>query len=98
MVATEERVSLDDAFASLASGAVLVTANRRLARTLRHKFDSLQREQGHTTWSTPAVMPWSAWVDRLWDEYLFSGQIAGTPPTRLGARRERVLWERCIRE
>ena len=52
--------------AALASGAVIVTPNNRLARHLVARYDRAQRAAGRTVWTAPTVMPWNAWLETLW--------------------------------
>ena len=67
----------------------LVTANRRLARTLRLEFGRQQAAAGIPAWRSPDIIAWPDWVNRLLDE---SGAA-----TRINSQQSRVLWERCLR-
>jgi ATP-dependent helicase/nuclease subunit B len=77
------------------AGATLVTAGRRLARTLRESSNALQREAGREAWEAPAILPWSGWLDALWTELVFSGET-GPLPVRLDEWQEEVAWEEAI--
>ncbi|MFB3827359.1 MAG: PD-(D/E)XK nuclease family protein [Bryobacteraceae bacterium] len=83
-------------FNALLEGATVVTAGNRLARTLRERFHSWQRERGLAAWPSPAILPWHAWMDALWEERLYSR--SAPPPVRINAARELVLWEEAVRE
>ncbi len=48
----------------LQSGAVAVTANRRLSRTMRKQFDQRQTDLGKKAWQAPQILPWDAWLTR----------------------------------
>jgi probable DNA repair protein len=79
------------------TGAALVTANQRLARTLRRHYDLLQRASGAQAWISPAILPWRGWLDSLWEACLCRAVSRGEPlPARLGTEQERILWERVI--
>ncbi len=88
-------IALDDALDRARAGATLVTAGRRLARTLRERSNALERAAGREAWEPPAMLPWSAWLGDLWNELVYSGEPA---PLRLDERQEAVVWERAIAE
>jgi hypothetical protein len=72
----------------------VITASRRLARTLRHQYGELMTARGAAAWETPAVLPWTAWLDSLWEELQFS---TPEPPVRLDTWQEWALWDGIIR-
>lgn len=76
-----------------ASGVLVVTAGRRLARSLQLHYAALQRSVGCRVWPTPQILPWSAWIECLWDEALYLGISL---PARLSADEELLVWERII--
>ena len=83
--------------AALREGATVVTANNRLARTLRHAYDAQQAESGTAVWLTPDVVSWSAWLRRLWQvSRLEGGSAAGC--TLLPDSAADYLWQRTIAE
>jgi probable DNA repair protein len=82
---------LDDALDE--SGAV-ITASRRLARTLIYEFARRRLADGELAWATPAIFAWRDWMVQLLAELADHRSI----PTRLGGHQERLLWERCLRE
>ena len=45
-------------------GALILTANKRLARYLRSKFDNGMQAAGKTVWDTPQILSFDAWVVR----------------------------------
>ncbi len=55
---------------ALAQGALLLTANRRLARHWRRAYDARQRESGALAWPAPAVLAWQDWVTESIDALL----------------------------
>ncbi|MDW8131508.1 MAG: PD-(D/E)XK nuclease family protein [Bryobacterales bacterium] len=76
-----------------AAGALIVTASRRLARTLQLHYARFQRSAGRRAWPTPQILPWSAWIESLWETALYDGLAL---PARLSADEESLVWERII--
>jgi ATP-dependent helicase/nuclease subunit B len=72
----------------------IVTVNTRLARRLRRDFDRERQAAGDRCWESPDILPWRAWIKRLWDESVYGGRDARV---LLSASQERVLWEQVIR-
>ena len=60
--------SLDDA-------TTVVTVNRRLARSLRDRYDQTQLAQGRGVWSSLDVLPWEQWIQRLWRDLGVAGLL-----------------------
>jgi len=90
--------AMDDLLYDLArEGALILTATRRLARTLIHVFDRRQVASGRTVWRQPTILPWGAWLESAWRETfprvrlltpiqalaLWEDTIASDPSTRL---------------
>ena len=80
----------------LESGSTVLTPNRRLALHLKRGFDTVQLAAGRTAWPTPDILPWTAWLERSYDEILHS-EFAGDLPLLLSAAQELALWEEAIR-
>ena len=72
----------------------VVTAGHRLARTFLHQYSELQASRGVSAWESPTVLPWTAWLGTLWEEFQFT---TPNPPVRLDAWQEWVLWDTIIR-
>ena len=87
-------------FAHLAKGhsegVAVVTPNRRLAQTLARDFDERQIASGLTVWETADILPFSAFVARLYEDALYSN-IAAQLPLLLTGAQEQELWEAAIR-
>ena len=56
--------------AALAAGSTVVTPNKRLARTLVATYDNAQRSAGRRAWPAARALPWSAWLEQLWNDVL----------------------------
>lgn len=89
-----ERRNLQSVLDAAQSGACVITSNTRAARNLRRAFADRQRENDQAAWRSPEILPWSAWLTRLWQERLF--QSPGHFNALLDERQERYLWERII--
>jgi len=81
--------------AALAGGATVVTPNKRLARRLVALHDEAQRAAGRTVWPAPAVMPWTAWLERLWLDAIASGSGAD-PPRLVSPAQSTFMWTRIV--
>lgn len=78
---------------ALATGALVVTPNRRLARVLSARHDAAMLRSGKTAWPAGRVLPWPAWLLHLWQE----AHDAGRTTQRLVAPIEaRHLWRQIV--
>src|SRR5262245_4883633 len=93
-------LSRDDLFARLAlgraGGTTVVTPNRRLAQSLAAEFDRRQHASGLAVWETADVLPYAAFVERLYEDALHS-ELADRLPLLLGPDQEQGLWEEVVR-
>ncbi|NNK36919.1 MAG: hypothetical protein HKP03_00445, partial [Xanthomonadales bacterium] len=78
----------------LEDGALVVTANRRLANVLSDHYAQLQVQAGSKAWPSPAIRSWPDWLR----EMLAAADISQSLPARLSSHQSRVLWERCLRQ
>ncbi len=92
-------LSKPDLIARLAEGhaarITVVTPNRRLAAELGREFDERQIAQGLTVWEAPDILPFGAFVERIYEDALYS-EHAGELPMLLAPAQERHLWEEII--
>ncbi|MEQ1882405.1 MAG: hypothetical protein ABL878_15705, partial [Burkholderiales bacterium] len=79
-----------------ACGITVVTPNRRLAQELAREFDQTQIAAGLTAWETADILPLTAFVERLYQDALYSDAAAGIP-LLLTSAQEHELWEAAIR-
>lgn len=79
---------------ALSEGAILVSGNRRLARSLREAYRAARQKEGALAWIAPAVAPWEAWTGDLWNQA--RSRSKSEPLLRLGADQELLLWERIV--
>ena len=96
--ALDKSVLFDRLAAGLAGGVTVVTPNARLAQALLREFDAAQAAKGLRTWETADILPWTAFVTRLYDEALYAAQTtpAARLPILLTQPQELSLWEQAI--
>src|SRR4051794_18457122 len=86
-------------FARLAEGhaarLTIVTPNQRLAQRLTLEFDDYQLARGLTSWEAPDILPFGAFVERLWEAALYS-DLGEKLPLLLTPAQEQHLWERIL--
>ncbi|RMH22876.1 MAG: hypothetical protein D6698_00405 [Gammaproteobacteria bacterium] len=88
-------ISDDDIHPFLDQGGILLTCSVHLARNLRQYVDR-SRQEYQSVWSSPKILPWSAWLEDMWDTAMLSGQI---PPLRLlSSQHEKKVWQQIIVE
>jgi ATP-dependent helicase/nuclease subunit B len=77
---------------ALEGSSQVVTANRRLARSLISEFGRMQIAAGSEVWRSPSIFSWQAWIG----ERLDSVSALEDLPTRINSHHSQVLWERCL--
>jgi ATP-dependent helicase/nuclease subunit B len=99
-VAEFPRSTKAEVFALLAkglkAGATVITPNRRLALALKQEFDDDQAGRGLAVWEAADILPFTAFVERAYEDALYSEHAAG-PPILLAPAQEQALWENIIR-
>src|SRR5476651_2606802 len=80
----------------LAGGVTVITPNRRLAQALSREFDAAQAAQGLAAWESADILPYAAFVERCFEDALYSDIAAGLP-ILLTPAQEHALWEDIIR-
>ena len=99
MSAALPELAKDELFARLAAGhaagITVVTPNRRLAQALGAEFDRGQLVAGREAWETPDVLPYAAFVERLYEDALYSDLAPGLP-LLLTPEQEQGLWEERV--
>src|SRR6202165_6302089 len=93
------RLEKAELFARLREGhgarVTVLTPNRRLAQALQRDFDREQLESGLAAWETADILPFNAFVERLWEDALYS-DLAAQVPALLSPAQEQALWEDAI--
>jgi ATP-dependent helicase/nuclease subunit B len=92
-------LSKAELFARLAEGhaarITVVTPNKRLSQELLREFDSHQIAKGLTVWEAPDILPFGAFVERLWEDALYS-DLGESLPLLLTEAQEQRLWEEIL--
>lgn len=92
-------VLLPDVFKRLAIGlsanTTVVTPNRRLALALKNQFDLYQATQELSVWDSADILPFSAFVERVYEDALYSAPKIRLPEL-LTATQVHTLWESII--
>jgi probable DNA repair protein len=78
---------------ALARDWVVLTANQRAARTLRHAFNQRQRALGRTLWEPPPILAWDTWTASLWNRLLLDGHASHL---LLSSTQEHTLWRAIV--
>jgi len=79
----------------IAGGATIVTPNLRLAQALTREFDATQAAQGLTAWESADILSYPAFIQRCYDDALYS-DLASDLPILLTPAQEQALWEEAI--
>lgn len=92
-------VSKADLFVRLAeghaAGVTVLTPNRRLSQALEADFDAFQAAKGLAAWEAPDILPFGAFVERLWEDALYS-PLGEKLPLLLTPAQEQRLWEEVL--
>jgi ATP-dependent helicase/nuclease subunit B len=83
--------------AGYAARPTVVTPNRRLAQELSREFDALQAARDLEAWETADILPFAAFVARLYEDALYADLPAALPQLLTPAQ-EQALWEATIRD
>lgn len=81
---------------SFHTGSLVVTANQRLARSIRREYDRQQAEAGRTAWAPARVLHWQAWLEALWFEAVVAGRLPAS--TRLSKDQSAALWRAILEQ
>ena len=92
-------ISQQELFARLAeghaAGITVVTPNARLARALMAAFDEFQTGRALASWEAADILPFGAFVERLWEDALY-GDLGERLPLLLTPAQEQHLWEEIL--
>jgi probable DNA repair protein len=87
----------EDLAQRVAAGCVVITPNRRLAARLKQQYDTWQAGSGRLAWQSADILAFSAFIERAYEDALYSDQAAALPIVLTPAQ-EQALWEAIIRE
>ena len=92
-----QSISQAEIFDALDRGVTVVTGNKRLAAATRLAYERSVVDKGFEVWPTPDLLPWTAWLQRVWEEAVVSG-VAQAPELLLTPEQEQRLWEDILTE
>src|ERR1700674_3439364 len=78
-----------------AARITVLTPNQRLAAALIRDFDASRVARGLVSWEAADILPFSAFVERLYEDALYS-DLATRLPLLLSPAQEQALWEEVI--
>src|SRR5690348_4820094 len=88
-------LSKAELFARLEKGhaeqVTVVTPNKRLSQALMAEFDEFQIKKDLKVWEAPDILPFGAFVERLWEDALYS-DLGEKLPLLLTPAQEQHLW------
>lgn len=87
------RLLSDSLCRKLQQGAVLVTANRRLARACIDDYQRRNVALGLSAWRTPAVLSWDAWLRKFYTDLLACSVV---DRQLINAEQSLLLWQQQI--
>lgn len=93
----QQTISLEEIFDDLDRGVTVVTGNKRLAGVIRQAFERSALDKGLEVWPTPQVLPWTTWLQTIWEEAVISG-ASSAPGLLLTSQQEQRIWEDIINE
>ena len=79
-----------------AAGITVVTPNQRLFHHLQKDFDDYQVAKGLPSWEAADILPFDAFVQRLYEEALYSDSGDKLPLLLTGVQ-EQAVWEDVLR-
>ena len=77
------------------SGVTVVTPNQRLSKALMLEFDAFQIARGLSVWEAPDILPSSAFVQRLYEDGLYS-DLSAELPMLLTPSQEEEIWNQVV--
>src|SRR5207253_4802784 len=77
------------------AAVTVVTPNKRLSQALMLEFDAFQIGKGLSVWEAPDILPFGAFVERLWEDALYSA-LGDKLPLLLTPQQELLLWEQIL--
>src|SRR5258708_7263832 len=77
------------------AGVTVVTPNQRLSRALMLEFDAFQIGKALSVWEAPDILPFGAFVQRLYEDGLYADLSAELPMLLTPAQEEEV-WKQVV--
>src|SRR5258706_642264 len=77
------------------AGVTVVTPNKRLSQALMLEFDAFQIGKAVSVWEAPDILPFGAFVQRLYEDGLYA-DLSAEPPMLLTPAQEAELWKQVV--
>src|SRR5258705_5495871 len=77
------------------AGVTVVTPNQRLSRALMLEFDAFQIGKALSVWEAPDILPFGAFVQRLYEDGLYA-DLSAELPMLLSPAQEEELWKQVV--
>src|SRR5258708_14639750 len=77
------------------AGVTVVTPNQRLSRALMLEFDAFQIGKALSVWEAPDILPFGAFVQRLYDDGRYA-DLSAKLPMLLSPAQEEELWKQVV--
>src|SRR3977135_688341 len=77
------------------AGVTVVTPNKRLSQALMLEFDAFQIGKGLSVWEAPDILPFGAFVQRLYEDGL-TADLSAALPMLLTPAQEEELWKQVV--
>ena len=77
------------------AGFTVVTPNQRLSQALMLEFDAFQIGKALSVWEAPDILPFGAFVQRLYEEGLYT-DLPAELPMLLSPAQEEELWRQVV--
>jgi ATP-dependent helicase/nuclease subunit B len=78
-----------------AAGVAVVTPNKRLSQALMLEFDAFQIGKGLSVWEAPDILPFGPFVQRLYEDGLYS-DLSAELPMLLAPSQEEEIWRQVV--
>src|SRR5215467_12195929 len=77
------------------AGVTVVTPNQRLSQALMLDFDAFQIGKALSVWEAPDILPFGAFVQRLYEDGLYS-DLSAELPMLLTLAQEEEIWRQIV--
>src|SRR5574342_118260 len=78
-----------------AAGVTVVTPNQRLSQALMLEFDAFQVGKALSVWEAPDILPFGAFVQRLYEDALYA-DLSAELPILLTPAQEEEVWRQAV--
>src|SRR6266436_4921731 len=77
------------------AGVTVVTPNKRLSQALALEFDAFQIGKALSVWEAPDILPFGAFVQRLYEDGLYA-DLSAELPMLLTPTQEEEVWKQVV--